>query len=133
MKRSKPLQSCPQPLPEPPAASLCFVSAPQLRTPALGALARRFAGAIGGGGDGQCPPPKGWGGRILPVPRPLHRPGAGDPEGGQLLWLGGALPHPRPPAGGSWPAPGKAQQTGEAWSSGMMDPSEAIHRNDEDR
>jgi len=33
----------------------------------------------------------------------------------------------------SGPAPGKAQQTGEAWSSGMMDPSEAIHRNDEDR
>lgn len=54
MKRSEPLQSCPQLLPEPPAASLCFASAPQLRTPALGALARHFAGAVGGGGDGQC-------------------------------------------------------------------------------
>ena len=36
---------------------------------------------------------------FLPAPRPLHRPGAGDPEGGQLLWLGGALPHPAHPLG----------------------------------
>lgn len=31
---------------QPPAAGLCFVSDPQLRTPALEALARRFAGAV---------------------------------------------------------------------------------------
>lgn len=49
--------------------------------------------------------------------------------------FGWVVPYHTPahPLGGSWPAPGKAQQTGEAWSSGMMDPSEAIHRNDEDR
>lgn len=37
----------PQPLPEhPPAAGICFVSDPQLRTFELEALARRFAGAV---------------------------------------------------------------------------------------